>query len=187
GALAAEYPLRTQRNRTSAIWPLAVEGPSEIVTDAPSWFPCACSSIERPAEVSEKIRYPTLRAPRSSDPVEAMTVLPTDRVVFVWHGVLARHSARTPPTPPEDTKSVRPRICRVGDWLAVRAGADPLVENGTSVMYRPKLSLETSWPVMWTRRRWPLAWASSERPAPVSVKKMIPPPWAGICSEPVLA
>ena len=69
----------------------------------------------------------------------------------------------------------------------MRAGADPLVENGTSVMYRLKLSLETSWPVIWTRRRWPLAWASIERPAPVSEKKMIPPPSAGICSEPVLA
>ena len=62
----------------------------------------------------------------------------------MWQGVLARHSARIPPTPPEDTKSVRPRIRRDEAWLAVRAGAAPLVENETSVMYRLKASFETS-------------------------------------------
>ena len=97
-------------------------------------------------------------------------MLPTDSEVRVWHGDVDRHSARTPPTPPEETKSVSPRIRRLPDCDAVRAGPAPLVENGTSVMYRLKLSFDTSWPVMWTSNRRPRACASIERPAPLNVK-----------------
>ena len=42
-------------------------------------------------------------------------------------------------------------------------------------------------PVRRTSSRPPRAWASIDRPAPVSEKKMIPPAFAGICSEPVRA
>ena len=114
-------------------------------------------------------------------------MLPTEIDVRTWQGVVSRHSARTPPTPLEDTNSVSPRIRSVEDCDALRAGPAPWVENGTSVMNRLKLSFEVSWPVMCTSSRWPRAWDSIERPAPVSEKKMIPPASAGTSSLPVRA
>ena len=51
----AAYPFHSAETHEH-MSPLAVDGPSLIVTAAPSWFPRACASIDFPAEVSEKIR-----------------------------------------------------------------------------------------------------------------------------------
>src|SRR5205085_8474510 len=59
-------------------------------------------------------------------------------------------------------------------WLTLRPGPRPLVPNGTRSSPAEPLTPEVSRATTWTPSRWPRAWASAERPAPVSVKYRSP-------------
>ena len=126
-----------QRKPTSEIAPVAVAPPSrELRRRAQLVAVGVCDQrVCRPSSARRSGSRHRVRpvAPTLST---AITVPPTEMVVLVWHGVVARHSARIPPTPFEDTKLVPPRTRKLPDWLALCAGAAPLVENRTSVIRR---------------------------------------------------
>ena len=84
-------------------------------------------NIDRPADVSENITYPSSFAPIVSGPVRAMTVPPAETVILTLHVVVVRHAASTPPTPRGETKSVALVIRNVREDLRSRRGPLPLV------------------------------------------------------------